>query len=81
MSVEERSVDMPAPLRPLTLNEDDKTTARAILHTHFVRWDDPGGRMKRALCGRLVDEQRDHRNKPSCPTCQRLLGELEKLSP
>jgi len=46
---------------------------------HFVRWDAPGRRLARALCGELVDPRRDHAREPTCPDCLRLLAEYEAL--
>jgi len=48
--------------------------------THYVRWDEPGGRFKRALCGRLTME-REVAAEPSCARCAALLTELESMCP
>jgi hypothetical protein len=45
--------------------------------THFIRWDEPGRRIRRALCGRLVDAKA-HSIEPTCSDCeQQLPGFLE----
>jgi hypothetical protein len=48
--------------------------------THWVRWDDPGLRIRRALCGLLVNIA-DHDNDPTCPACRAILAEREAMSP
>jgi hypothetical protein len=48
--------------------------------THFVRWDDIGITLKRALCG-LIVSVKDHSNDPTCPACAAILAEREATSP
>jgi hypothetical protein len=41
---------------------------------HFVWWDTPGKRLRRAICGALVRVGEEAGSiGPSCPDCQRLL--------
>jgi hypothetical protein len=47
-----------------------------IIVTHYVVWDQVGGRLVRALCGLLI-RRREHANQPTCPTCAKLLAERE----
>jgi hypothetical protein len=45
---------------------------------HFVRYDAERTRREaRALCGRWVNELREHAEEPTCETCRRRLTELE----
>lgn len=45
--------------------------------THHVLFDQPGKRLARAICGRLVDRNTDHETVPSCEDCQRLLADRD----
>jgi hypothetical protein len=42
-----------------------------------VRWDDPGKRVARALCGVLV-YRKDHSNDPTCADCAAEIVRREK---
>ncbi len=44
--------------------------------THWVRWDDPGLRIRRTFCGLLVNVK-DHSNDPTCPECRAIVAERE----
>lgn len=57
---------------------ESERRARPI--THWVRWDDPGIRIRRALCGRLVP-MREHSNDPTCPECAAALEAHEAATP
>ena len=47
------------------------------LRTHYSRWDEPGGRFVRALCGVLI-QRRAHHNVPTCPDCTALVAAQEQ---
>ena len=53
------------------------TSVQSPEPTHYVWWDQPGGRYVRAICGRLI-RRRDHVNEPSCPHCQQILAERDR---
>jgi hypothetical protein len=42
---------------------------------HFVRYDQPGRRQSRALCGKSVDRYTEHSTEPTCPDCKRIREE------
>ncbi len=47
---------------------------------HFVRWDEPGNRYSRAICGKLADRRREADPKhPTCPDCVRLKAEADSF--
>jgi hypothetical protein len=48
--------------------------------THFVRWDEPGTRIRRALCGVLV-EKTAHDNNPTCADCQAAVATMRLNEP
>lgn len=45
--------------------------------THFVP-DSDTRRLVQALCGRLVDEVKEHSLEPTCPTCSSRLADRER---
>jgi len=45
--------------------------------THYVWWDEPGRRLVRAACGRLI-ARREHVNEPTCPDCRRIVESNEQ---
>jgi hypothetical protein len=48
--------------------------------THFVSSDAVRtGRFSRALCGRLVEEDREHANAPTCPTCRERANAIDAM--
>jgi len=47
--------------------------------THFVNYDQPGQRLARALCGKLVDPRTEHSPEPSCATCQQQRAAYEAM--
>lgn len=51
--------------------------------THYVRFDAPrsAGPIAMALCGTHVHPTKEHANDPACPTCRRLLDELDRMDP
>jgi hypothetical protein len=48
-------------------------------YTHYCDWDEPGNRLVRALCGRII-QRRHHVSKPTCPQCQEGLAYRERES-
>lgn len=48
--------------------------------THYIRYDEPGVRLRRALCGTYVDP-RAHDNVPTCRRCYEALMALEAADP
>lgn len=45
--------------------------------THYCQWDAPGRRVVRALCGVLI-KRTEHRNDPTCTTCQAAIDQRER---
>lgn len=44
--------------------------------THYCDWDAPGRLVVRALCNAII-KRKQHRNDPSCSTCQAVLRRRE----
>jgi hypothetical protein len=64
-----------------TTVEPGKSTpgTRRPLRSHFVPADSPlVGRRRRALCGELVDEARQHATAPACLDCQQILRDHDR---
>jgi hypothetical protein len=51
----------------------------SVADTHYVRHGTPGGRLKEAVCGRLIDDRRDSSVEPTCPQCKTWIAEFESL--
>jgi len=49
---------------------------------HYVRIDEPGwnGRLARAVCGLLVNPQREHAAEPDCARCQAWVRRFEAMN-
>jgi len=48
--------------------------------THFIRFDEPGRRFRKALCGLTVAGD-SHRDDPTCPDCRLLLADEAEVGP
>jgi len=44
--------------------------------THYIRWDEPGKYVSKALCGVWL-QRKKHANDPTCPDCVRILADRE----
>jgi hypothetical protein len=51
-------------------------------HFHYVRYDEPNAktRLARAVCGQLVNPQREHSVTPDCEQCQAWLQWYDALN-
>lgn len=51
---------------------------RFVPDSHYVAWDEIGGRVVKALCGTWI-RRGAHSNDPTCDTCRQIKAEREKL--